>query len=120
MKRCVPLALLALAGCGGLPVIGIETIYSVTPDKASVATGGSVDLRAEVVEGGHTDLEVSVREGARGGTVVKTASGENTIPDGATYTAPANPGTYHVVVKFLNGTKVEATKTATMVVVVPP
>ena len=126
MKRnaALPLVLLPLllAGCGGSPG-GTGVVYSLTPERATVAAGGSVALRAGVAEGTYTDLGVSVREGAAGGSVVTTGSSPTStvdVPGGALYTAPREPGTYHVVVRFLNGARLEATRTATITVDVAP
>lgn len=115
-----------LLGCGGAePESGVGVAYGVTPSKATVATGGSVDLATDVVETGYTDLTATVREGSAGGSVVKTATGNrwldgNALADGATYTAPGTPGTYHVDIRFLAGSTVEAKRTATITVDVAP
>lgn len=129
MKRFLPLCLvlpLLLAGCGGHagtdPEAGIKVAYIVTPEKASVATGGTVPLLAYVLEGGASALEVKVREGSAGGSVTAPA---NASYSELTYTAPSTPGTYHVDATFtgLAGTG-DAGKThnasATITVVAAP
>ena len=65
------------------PVVAV----SVSPTSASLTTGGTKQFAATVT--GTTNVAVGwiVQEGAAGGTV--TSSG--------LYTAPATPGTYHVV-----------------------
>ena len=101
--------ILSVAGCGGHEG-GTQTIYSITPTRATVALRGSVGLAADTVEGTFSSIEFSVREGSAGGTVTSPGTGR------AIYTAPTTDGTYHVRARFLNGTDVVATRTATITV----
>jgi hypothetical protein len=100
-------AVLALAvgsACGGTITSPSATIVIVvTPSAAQVVPGGSVDFAAAV--SGSADIRVawSVQE-ANGGTV--DASGH--------YTAPASPGTFHVVATSV----ADPTRIATAAVVV--
>ena len=76
----------ALAGCGGsgnsLQNVGV----SISPPTANAYETKSVTFAATVTGTTNTAVTWSVQEGAAGGTV-----------SGGIYTAPATPGTYHVV-----------------------
>lgn len=60
---------------------------TVSPSTASTTTGATLQLTATVANASDTSVTWSVQEGAAGGAV---------DPGGA-YSAPATPGTYHVV-----------------------
>lgn len=62
---------------------------SVSPKAASIQAGATLELDASVTGTAVTTVTWSVEEGQAGGAV--TAAG--------TYTAPANAGTYHLVVR---------------------
>lgn len=78
------LACTATSGTAGTATPTVQV--GVTPESASVGTGGAVTFSAAVT--GTSDLRVSwtVQEGDAGGTVA-----------GGAYCAPATTGTYHVV-----------------------
>ena len=104
----------ALLGCGGENSNGIHVAYFLTPEKATVAPGGTTTLTAGALETGYSSLEFSVVEGAAGGTVAASDALDERV---ATYAAPATAGTYHVRVRFLGGpSDVLATRTSTIVV----
>lgn len=103
--RCVAVfaVVLVLAGCGGGGGGGGASSLrvQVSPTNQLLAVDAQRSFSAQVV--GSADLRVnwSVQE-ANGGVAVQT--GDNT----ATYTAPRQPGTYHVVAT----SRADNTKTA--------
>jgi hypothetical protein len=83
-------------------------VVSLEPRAAQVEPGGSVSFTASVTGSADAGVAWSVQEGAAGGSV--TASG--------VYTAPATPGTYHLVAaSHADPTTLES---ATVTVVAPP
>jgi len=92
-------ALLAMAGCKAAkaPLASMVPVATVTvtvsPDTASISTGGTQGFTASVSGSADTAVTWSVQEGASGGSV-SPASGATT-----TYTAPGTAGTYHVVAR---------------------
>lgn len=82
--------LLVAVGCGGnkqSEVPGANVVISVSPLSLVLQTGGTQQLTATVT--GTTDHRVtwSIAEGDAGGTISSTGS----------YTAPSNPGSFHVI-----------------------
>lgn len=75
---------------------------AITPNPATVATGGTQLFTASVRSSGSTTMTWSVVEGAAGGTIDATGL----------YTAPAAAGAYHVLATSV----AEPTKSATAVV----
>jgi hypothetical protein len=72
---------------------------TISPASANVAPGKTVALAASVSGSDNVELIWSVQEGDAGGTIVANgAKAEGgTVASLAEYTAPATPGTYHVV-----------------------
>ena len=94
MKIGVPLAALLLAGCGGGGGGGIRYALRVLPPRASTTTEGAVELQSYTVDFGG-GVAWRVREGEAGGTVALL----DPLGQRVSYTAPATPGTYHVVAR---------------------
>jgi hypothetical protein len=80
---------------------------TISPASTTLITSGSTTFTAAVANSGDTAVTWTVTEGAAGGTVT----------GGGVYTAPATPGTYHVVATSRADTSKTATATVT---VVPP
>lgn len=105
-------SLILLVACGGggdkpapVPVVAV----SVSPTTASFVVGGATQTQtftATVTGNANTSVTWSVTEGAAGGS----------ITTGGVYTAPATPGTYHVVATSV----ADATKSAMATVTVTP
>ncbi|MBS1700746.1 MAG: hypothetical protein JST12_03730 [Armatimonadetes bacterium] len=94
----VGLATTALA-CGGVAVPGVnlKAEFSVRPESAAVATGGSFEIQV-VSQGYHVDsYSFRLVEGADGGYL----NVNPLYPNRAYYTAPSTPGTYHVEAGFV-------------------
>lgn len=72
---------------GKFTAINSMVSVSITPESASVSTGGKQTFTAKVTGSSNTGVTWSVKEGASGGT----------ITDGGAYTAPLTGGTFHVV-----------------------
>ncbi len=72
---------------GTFSAINSMISVSISPESASVATGGSQTFSATVTGSTNTKVIWSVQEGASGGT----------ITSGGVYTASLTPGTYHIV-----------------------
>ncbi|WP_243295869.1 Ig-like domain-containing protein [Geothrix mesophila] len=77
---------------------------SVTPTTASLFTGASQTFAATVTGNTNTAVTWTVQEGAPGGTVTS----------GGVYTAPATPGTYHVIATSVADTSKRASATVTV------
>lgn len=90
------------------PIVAV----SVTPSTASVTTGAASQFTASVTGSSNTAVTWSIQEGSTGGAV--SASG--------LYTAPAMPGTFHVVATSNADTTKSATGTiaVTITPVTPP
>lgn len=102
-------SLLILVACGGggskpapAPVVAV----TVSPTSIPLVVGDTHTFTATVTGNANTSVTWSVTEGAAGGT----------ITTGGLYTAPATPGTYHVVATSV----ADATKSATATVTVTP
>ena len=104
--------LLLAAGCGGggghasLPAPTPPVSVSVSSNSATVRANTTQAFTASVLHAGNLGINWSVQEGAAGGTV--SSSG--------VYTAPAAPGTYHIVA----ASQQDTSKTAIITVVVTP
>lgn len=83
-----------------VPVVAV----AISPTTASVVSGGTQTFAATVSGNANTSVTWSVSEGPTGGA----------ITTGGVYTAPATPGTYHVVATSV----VDASKSATAAVTV--
>jgi hypothetical protein len=75
------------------------TTVTVSPSYSRVAPGGVVQLQASVNGGSNRDVNWQIEEGSSGGSI---ESGGAVVRNGevfllATYKAPAQPGTYHVM-----------------------
>ncbi len=92
------LAALLLAACG--PAVSV----SVEPASATLAPGKTLQLTAKVEGSSNTAVKWTVQEGASGGEV--SAAG--------LYTAPATPGTFHVIATA----EADASKSATVTLTV--
>ncbi|HJW72529.1 MAG TPA: hypothetical protein VJ486_06695, partial [Geothrix sp.] len=107
------LAILALLACGGGGGGGASTpppsaSVTITPSTATVTASTTRQFAATVANASPQTVTWSVQEGTAGGT----------IDSNGLYTAPAAPGTYHVVA---TSTAVStAAMTATITVVAPP
>ena len=96
------IALLAGCGSGGGSKAGPATVsVAVLPVQAIVPTGANATFTATVTGSTNMGVSWSIQEGAAGGTI--TAAG--------VYTAPGNPGSYHVVAT----SAADPTKTGTAV-----
>jgi hypothetical protein len=84
----------------------LAVTVTVSPSSATVAVGGTKQFTATVANAANTAVTWSVQEGAAGGTV--SAAG--------LYTAPATPGTYHVVATSVQ----DPTKSGSATVTVQP
>lgn len=126
-----PLALLVLAGCGGVDSFlsrhsgpgderGTPEV-STTVSRSTVAAGGTAIAQvSQTGYGADVTYALAVREGDAGGTLTVpdfdgTVSGTNRI-----YTAPANPGTYHIVGTVTEKGGKTHTKTTTVTVEAAP
>jgi hypothetical protein len=104
---------LATSGCGGSstgsnPLSSPSPRFSIVPSTASVAAGATYSFVSPTASGvPNPAVSWSVLEGAAGGTV--TSAG--------LYTAPAMPGTYHVVATSTLDKSKNATATITVPVV---
>jgi hypothetical protein len=78
---------------------------SVTPSNVTLITNASTQFSAEVTGTANTGVAWSVSEGAAGGSITSTGI----------YTAPSNPGTYHVVATSVADPTKIATATVTCV-----
>jgi len=115
-------ACLWLAACGSAEVGGMgpgesaqapepagqAVTIAVRPGSASLAQAESALFAATVTGTADTAVTWSLAEGSAGGTVSATGL----------YTAPAAPGTYHVVVRSVEG-GVQATATVVVTAAVP-
>ena len=72
---------------GTFTAINSMVSISISPESATVATGGSQTFSATVTGSTNNKVTWSIKEGASGGT----------INSGGVYTAPSKPGTYHIV-----------------------
>ena len=88
------LTLALMAGCGssgdgsGDNNNGNQQVsVTITPPSATVAPGGAQQFSATVANAPSNAVTWNVQEGAAGGTINQQGL----------YTAPATPGTYHVV-----------------------
>jgi hypothetical protein len=102
----VAAALLLLAACDRSPLAGPgpSPVVSVVPPTVVVAPLGTQPFAATVTGAANTGVVWSVLEGAAGGAV--TSSGR--------YTAPAAPGTFHVVATSLADASARGTATVTV------
>ncbi|HEU4382812.1 MAG TPA: hypothetical protein VFR85_04835 [Anaeromyxobacteraceae bacterium] len=112
----VLMAVAALCACPAEVVTGgaaTEVVVQVTPGDSELEPGESLAFQAAVTGTGNTAVTWSVSEGAAGGTI--TAEG--------LYTAPADPGTYHVVATSVAETRKTSAvqvKVARVVVTISP
>jgi hypothetical protein len=91
--------LTALGTYSGVPVSATATItvvggiqVTVTPSAMTVVPGSTFTLNATVTGTANTNVTWTIQEGAAGGTIA------NPTEDGdPVYTAPASPGTYHLI-----------------------
>ena len=82
-------------GCGGggggggnpNPNPGGGIGVTVSPPLTSGTLGDTVNFTAQVSGTGNTGVNWSIQEGAAGGTISSAGA----------YTAPATPGTYHII-----------------------
>ena len=102
-------------GCAGLGGTCAGAVGGVFPNFATVETGGTVVFESTAFNcsSSLSTITWAVQEGEPGGTV------EPFREDGkyfATYTAPPDPGTYHVVATawFANGSAMESSSTVTV------
>jgi hypothetical protein len=88
----------------------------VSSDSPSLPSGGTTHVEAEVPNPLGVNVQWSVREGSSGGSI--TGAGalaeQGTIKFVAAYTAPATPGTYHIVATLSDNS--ESTGEAVIVV----
>lgn len=82
---------------------------TIAPATMSLLVGGSVQLTASVTGSAQTGVTFAVTEGVQGGTLAQT--GGTT----ATYTAPIQPGTFHVVATSVADRSKSATATITVI-----
>jgi hypothetical protein len=99
-SRAAPLAGRATVNVTATPTITV----TIAQRTVSVSSLGTFTFAANVAGTSNTAVAWSVSEGAAGGAITA----------GGTYTAPATPGTYHVVAKSL----ADPTKTDTVPVIV--
>ena len=99
-------------GCAGLHV-GVGERFEVTPSRLFLAPGESATISVEATEIPYQGFTYTVVEGDAGGTVVEN---ENDNPHGATYTAPATKGTYHVRAGIVKPDGSSRLRTVTVVV----
>jgi hypothetical protein len=115
--RFASIAVLAgLLGCGGNGGGGSggaanAVAVSVHPQAVQIGTGGSMNFAAVTTGTANTAVTWSILEGA-------PAAG--TITAVGTYSAPAVPGTYHVVAQSQADPSRSATATVTVVTLPPP
>jgi hypothetical protein len=83
---------------------------AIIPTTATLLISGSQQFTANVQGTPNKAARFSIQEGAAGGSIVQSAS------TAATYTAPDQPGTFHIVATSAE----DATKTAVATVVVRP
>jgi hypothetical protein len=87
-----------------ITVTAVAIVVNVTPATATVTTGATRQFTATVQNASNPAVTWSVQEGAAGGTV--SGSG--------LYTAPATPGTYHVVATSVQDPTKKDTATVTV------
>ena len=85
-------------------IVTVHTTVTITPAAITVPIGQATILSATVVGSANTAVTWSVQESAAGGTVDSAGK----------YTAPATPGTYHVIAT----SQADATQTAATITVV--
>ena len=78
-------------------------VVSITPSIATLLPNGVITLTSTVTGSTNTQVDWSIQEGIAGGTV-----------NGGIYTAPATPGTYHVVATSQANPAKSATATLTV------
>ena len=82
---------------------------TIAPPTTSLFVNGSVQLTASVTGAAQTGVTFAITEGVQGGALAQT--GANT----ATYTAPNQPGTFHVVATSVADRTKSATATITVI-----
>ena len=108
---CVLLLVLAvfpatLCSCGGGGSKPTPVSVNVGAKTATINVNATQTFSATVANASNAAITWSVQEGAAGGTITSTG----------VYTAPATPGTYHIIVT----SRQDPTKTAVITVVVTP
>jgi hypothetical protein len=91
-------------------VVSPPISVAVSPTTASVTAGAQLSLTATVANTTNTSVTWSVQEGSPGGAVSSAG----------VYTAPATPGTYHVVATSVANTGASASSTVTVNAAQPP
>jgi len=102
-------AFFASTGCGG--VASILALYELVPISTTIPVNGTAEILATTTNGGVDRYDFTVRESG-GGSVSQSDPGSNI----GNYTAPNNPGTYHVDVTYWDGSNVVASRTFTATV----
>ena len=92
---------------GTFTAINSMVSISISPESATVATGGSQTFSATVTGSTNNKGTWGIKEGASGGT----------INSGGVYTAPSKPGTYHIVATSQADPNKSATATIQVVVI---
>ena len=91
---------LCLGGCG----LGGSGSVTIDPTSVALVTGQSQVFSATITQCPGSKVEWSVQEGFEGGS----------ITDEGVYTAPAAPGTYHVVATCADDRGISSTATVTV------
>jgi hypothetical protein len=114
LSTCVVMAALLLSGCGGevpdAPGTASQAVaVDVQPDSALVLPSQSHAFQASVTGTSNVAVDWSIQEGPASGQI--TATGQ--------YTAPATPGSYHVVATSRSDPTQKGVATVTVVVASP-
>lgn len=131
--------LIVISGCGGGSRFNANNVtVSVAPSNATVAAGGQVTLQASISGCGSAcpspGFTWSIAELQTNGASGSQCNWDTTPPPGpcpdgtievtapfttATFHAPSNSATIHVVVQFIDPSNPPTTKTGTAVITVP-
>ncbi len=101
---CLAFTLACHSGDNNPPPPPVPVAISVAPTTSSLVVGGNQSFTATVTGSTNTAATWTVQEGAPGGTV----------SSGGVYTAPATPGTYHVIATSAADTTKTASATVTV------
>jgi chitinase len=100
----------------GKQASGVEV--TVSPAVVNLHPGDIVVIQASVIGSENSDIEWTMEEGSAGGRLGPLPTGERDgrVVAAVRYTAPAAPGSFHVVAR----SKADETRTAIATVVVNP